>query len=439
MRKPIFSVALVLGALSYVNLGGNGGCGGGTTPAASSSSGAFGVVTVGGKQKLYLPLSGSNAAGNGQIAVVDVGVTGSGSSGVNALVTDIDLGSTDVATCTAGTDTVVVAASTSTYKVWFIDPTSDTVTTSLLLDPMLGNSNFSGGGGIVTGIAMDTVHNQAILSVWDGFAYVDLDKHVVTSYTVTAPSENFGLDTTRELILAPFYACLDSIGDAGLPPPICTTYMAGDAGMMNAGLNVIRLVGDAGVAYTYENFAAMDPTAPVGQEPDSASIDINTGLAVVPDEGSGTQYILDMSKAVYDDQSFTFTAPVSTMVMFSNSLLTGVAIESTTHLALWEEEGGDTIAVGDLSNAYNSGTMPVVGMIPDTPASGGWSNLLDPHGVAVATGIQNGNPVGFIVDNNGGYGGTVWVARIDLQQVMSLGSSADLTPAFTFLNASTKE
>jgi hypothetical protein len=445
MRKPIFLVALILGVVTYTNLGGSG-CGGGTTP-ASSSSGAFGVVTVGGKQKLYLPLQGQNSIGNGQIAVVDVGPAGAGVNGVAALITDIDLGSTDVATCTAGTDTVVVAASTTSYKVWFIDPVTDKIITSLSLDSSLGASSFSGGGGIVNGIAIDTAHNQAILSIWDGFAYVDLTAHSFKGQTLTASAENFGLDTSREMVLAPFYDCAAAMDDAGNPPAICTTYMAGDAGVMIAGLNVIRLFADAGVAYTYENLAATDPTNPLGTKPDSAAVDVNTGLAVLPDEGTGTQYILDMSKAVFDDQAFTFSAPVSTKVAFSYSHLTGVAIESSTHLALWEEEGSDGIAVVNLSNAYSGSAMPVVGRVPSLPAAGGsWSNLLDPHGVAVATGIQSGNPVGFVVSDGSAFaGGGVWVARIDLQKVLSLGAATadggvpDLTPAITFLNASTKE
>jgi hypothetical protein len=233
--------------------------------------------------------------------------------------------------------------------------------------------------------------------------------------------------------------------------------MAGDAGVIPAGLNVIRLVGDGGISYLYENLDAMNPcylndgglglcpqpTTPLGQEPDSAAVDVNTGLAIFPDESSGTQFILDLSKAVFDDQAFTVTAPVSSKVTFTfNNLLCAVAIESSTHLALWEEEGGSGIAVGNVNDVYNNGTMPVTGLIPSVPAGAGWSNLLDPHGVAVTTGIQNGNPVGFVVDDDslsGSLGNGVWVARIDLQKVLSLGSSADISSAIDFLDARTKE
>ena len=48
--------------------------------ATSDRVGAFGVVTVNGKQEALLPVRARNDAGHGQIAVVDVGVSGSGFS-----------------------------------------------------------------------------------------------------------------------------------------------------------------------------------------------------------------------------------------------------------------------------------------------------------------------------------------------------------------------
>jgi hypothetical protein len=448
MRKPILAVGLLLGVGTYVGLGGSGGCGGGSSPASSSSSGAFGVVTVNGKQKLYLPLAGSNSLGNGQIAVVDVGVGGNGVSGAKALITNIDLGSTDLATCTGGTDKVILAAGTGTYKVWFIDPTTDTVTSTLNLDPNLGNSSFSGGGGVVTGIAIDPTNNQAILSVWNGFAYIDLTSKAVTSFTAAAPSENFGFDSSREMILAPFYSCAQGYDATNMPPAICATYTAGNGMPMVAGLTLIRLVGDAGIAYTYQDpdaggdpacmFGGASACAPLGTEPDSASVDTSTGLAVFPDEGSGIQYILDLSHITYNDAAKSFTAPVSSSVTVS---ATGVAIESNSHIAFWEAEHSSGIAAVNLNDAYNSNAIPVSAQMPNPPAGVFWSNLGDPHGVAVTTGIQSGNAVGFVVNDqsSGGAGSAVWVARIDLQKLLTFTSNMDISPAVTFLDATTKE
>src|SRR5581483_9748312 len=110
------------------------GCSSSSTPPApvATGSGAFGVVTVNGKQVMYLPLTSLSPAGNGQIAVVDVGIVPApghnvDDAGTPALVTNIDLGTFDQATATAGDSSVVVAAGTATHKVWFIDPSTNKV------------------------------------------------------------------------------------------------------------------------------------------------------------------------------------------------------------------------------------------------------------------------------------------------------------------------
>jgi hypothetical protein len=81
--------------------------------------------------------------------------------------------------------------------------------------------------------------------------------------------------------------------------------------------------------------------------------------------------------------------------------------------------------------------------MPDKPdGSGAWSNLFDPHGIAVTTGILDGHPVGFVVDVSSA--DRAWVARIDLQKFLALKPElpGDATPeeiaaAVTFLDAST--
>src|SRR6266700_6986489 len=110
-----------------------GGCGGGVKPPppppTGGGSGAFGVVTINGLQKLYLPLpSPPPGKTTNQLAVVDVGVAGAGVAGSPALLGYVDLGTAvDVATTTGGNSQVVIAASTISNKIWIIDPTTDKV------------------------------------------------------------------------------------------------------------------------------------------------------------------------------------------------------------------------------------------------------------------------------------------------------------------------
>ena len=170
-------------------------------PPAAGGTGAFGVVTVGGKQKMYLPQNTLNGANHPLVNVIDVGAAGNGVQGAPALITSIDLGSNNddagsfgafgYATATGGDATTIIAVSTVTPTIWFIDPATDTLVGSTTLDATYGQSGFSGGGGYVTGVAIDSANHRAILSVWNGFALVDLASRTVTGVIQAPPSENF--------------------------------------------------------------------------------------------------------------------------------------------------------------------------------------------------------------------------------------------------------
>ena len=414
----------------------SGGDDGSVTGTSAGGTGAFGIVTVNGKQKMYLPASYDASSGHGIIAVVDVGVAGNGASGAPALITTIDLGSTNVATATGGDSKMVIAASTDNNNVWFIDPTTDTVTKNIQLDATYGVSSFSGGGGYVTGVAVDSANHRAILSVWNGFALVDLATQSITSVIQAPPSENFGFDSIHQRILAPFYDCSTSLAN-GMAPSSCNTPHAGDAGVMIAGLSIIDLTDST--VYTYEDPTQADPTLPVGNEPDSAAADPSEQIYVVPDEGSGTENVLDFSKANFDKATKTVTAPHVILTGFG---LEGVAVEGTSHLGFWEGEGSGNVAVVDLTQARSGGQGWVGGVMPSEPGGVAFGTLGDPHGIAVTTSIINGSPVGFLVDNN-----LHWVVRVDLKQLQGLeqadasvtAGTTQMQGAVTYLDATTKE
>src|ERR1700689_829375 len=173
-------------------------------PISAGSSGAFAVVPVSGKENMYLPVQTQNDAGNAAIAVVDVGIPGNGVNGAPALIKNVDLGTTNYATTTGGTSAMIVAASTQSDDVWFIDPATDTLVSHLNLGATYGSSSFSGGGGFVTGIAADATPNHPILSGWNRFAIADLKTQMILSVIQAPPSENFGYDSVHQRILAPF-------------------------------------------------------------------------------------------------------------------------------------------------------------------------------------------------------------------------------------------
>jgi hypothetical protein len=469
MRARLTAGLVVLGAAGLWSFAQEG-CGSTPKPPATpaTGSGAFGVVTVNGKQELFLPVKGLNDAGDGQIVVVDVGVSGSGVNDAGVLVlpaqvANIDLGDAGKATATAGDATVVIAAGTQTYTVWFIDPTTNKVTDTIQLDPSLNQASFSGGSGLVNGIAIDEANHRAILSVWNGLQFVDLGSHKVTGTVLAAGAENFGYDSSREYVLAPFYDCAatgttgDEDGGGATPPP-CSSYVTvGDAGGIEItdGLNLINLNTDK--VYTFENPDAGSPAEPFGSSPDSAAVDPSTGLAIVPSEFSGFYTFLDLSKAVFsfNGDAGIFTAPSTTLLPASSD--DGVAVDPASHLAFCELEFEDHLSVIDLTKVNTSvlGVGPGAfadAYLPNLPDGNMWENLGDPHGIAVTTGIQTGSPVGFVVTDRSDEGtNDIWVARVDLNMMLTLGTKAAsdagvmslspvmFAPAVTFLDATHKE
>ncbi len=410
---------------------------------AAGGSGAFGVVTIAGHQKMYLPQPGLlTAAGNATIAVVDVGLAGQGVQGAPALLKLIDLGTSDAATATGGDGTVVIAVSTDNRTITFIDPTTDTVTQSILLDASYGRSNFSGGGGYVTGVAVDSPNQRAYLSVWDGFAIVDLSSKTIAGVIKVPPSENFGFDSVNQRILAPFYDCTSAADpNTSEPPPFCSNFKDQSGKVMTDGLNVIDLLDDNAV-YTYQDSQALNPTAPLGDEPDAVAADPATGQIVVPAEGDELEYVVDLSHATFDKAHKSVTAPHIAIDASNADELTGVAVEPTSHIAFFESESGPDMGAADLSTETAATPSYVHAAVPGLPDGTDWRNLFDPHGIAVTIGLIGGHPVGFLVSED-----YHWVARVDLAALLALPTTAggaagqldvaDASAAVTFLDVTT--
>ncbi|TMB50148.1 MAG: hypothetical protein E6J50_06395 [Chloroflexi bacterium] len=407
-------------------------------------------MTTNGLQKMYLPLPDRNEFGHGAIAVVDIGAPGNAMAEVPALITDIDLGTPDRATATGGNTDVVVATSTESRTVWFIDPRTDTIIDTLPLDRDLGRSHFSGNsadsadGAFVTGVAIDSspcsastprcaLGSRAILSVWNGFTLVDLASRTIVGSIVVPPSENFGFDGVARRIIAPFYDCGASRDARRQKLGICANYVTPDGRVITQGLNIVDLTD--GTVYTLQDQTAPEPTMPLGRNPDSAAADPLLQLIVVASEEDDDVNVLNLAEATFDRATRTVTAPRKSASVTEVPRLTGVAIEQTHHYAFLEEEGnrpedpGNGIAVLKLDD-FLAGKASLVVTKMQLPGGQAWRNMGDPHGVAVSTGLDGDRPLGFLVESK-----RRWVARVDLQ---TLASGGPVGLATTFLDARTK-
>src|SRR5262249_61990654 len=113
---------------------------------------------------------------------------------------------------------VVGAAAAESRPSGFFAPRTDQLVGTLGIDASYGTSDFSGGGGYVTGIAIGSLNRRAILSVWNGYVLIDLKTRTIIGSIPAPPAENFGFDGQLQRIIAPFYSCENASGGAWPPP-----------------------------------------------------------------------------------------------------------------------------------------------------------------------------------------------------------------------------
>jgi hypothetical protein len=416
----------------------------------AGGTGAFAVVAAGGTEKLYLPRYGSTTSAP-SLAVVDVAAPGDGIHGAPGRVASVDLGTAagddDYATVTAGDSTIVVAASTVSPTIWFVDPRTDELLGKTRLDESYGQTTFSGNGGYVTSIAMDSANRRALLAVWNGIAVVDVRSRRVQRVVPAPPSENIGFDPVRRWVLAPFYDCASSLDSRGDTPPACAKPHAQNGSPMTDGLSVVDLKDDT--VYTFQYAESEIAGAPVGTMPASAAIDSETGLAVVASKGRLDQTIIDFSRARFDEHTHWVEAPVTVL---RGNALGDVAIASPDHLAFWEGEHASdvagarlpTLAPGvetttvDAGDAGGGSLEPdyVFGRMPALPDGTPWKNVASSHGVAVWPGSSDIGAFGVTVSED-----YRWVARVDLKTLIALPSdyheTSEVAGAVTLLDAQT--
>jgi len=191
--------------------------------------------------------------------------------------------------------------------------------------------------------------------------------------------------------------------------------------------------------------------ATVGSTPDSAAVDFKTNIAVIPDEFTDEQHLINMQEATFSAGGFSapqtvFPIPISSI--FSCEEWTMASVETGSHLLfLANEFGGDfrgsllaCAAVETMPTAPVNGAPPMPAVfhwaqLPATPDGFAWVNAFDPHGIAVFTSVVDGKAYGFLVHRD-----QTWVARIDLAGVRDAPpkvgggpNEVDLTPFVFFL------
>ncbi len=377
------------------------------TGSGGSSSGSTGILVVpfGGKSvdAAYQPMSSG-----GTVQVINLDSISSSS----ALITSIPMpaGYTPNATAASQTSMQVVVVSYTSPDVQVIDATKNVVV-STFKSPVTKSADFSGGSCTICGVLINPVSNLAVLDTGQGYYTMDLNTGSFTPLVLAFTAENFSLDSTTQLIISPTYQ----------QDPINSS----EVQILNVTANTITT-----------NITLNNAT------PDSAATDLSTNVAVVVEEYTGKQNLINLNEIAVSGGNWT--APTTDFpipgCVGGDTDMTMIAVDSGSHTLFSSAEFDVCTAVESLPSSVPVGTPPsptayVWGNMPNTPDSGSWFNGGDPHGVSVFTSVVDGKHYGFLVND-----GQNWVARVDLAGAQAAPplsggqlDQIDLTPYILYL------
>jgi uncharacterized repeat protein (TIGR01451 family) len=370
-----------------------------------SSSNSIGIITapVAGQtvDKAYVALTYQSS-----VAVINADST----SSLTSLITTIALPAGYQPSETAANQATlqVVVISFKSADIQIIDASSDNLIATVTT-PATQIAGF-GRPCIVCGVLFDPTTNQVILDTSQGYMLLDPSALTLSALNASAlAAENFAFDPGARLILSPTYS---------FSSPSFT------------GLQVLNLNTDS-----VFNFGSS-----VGNQPDSAALDFNTEVAVVPDERTTNQYIINLQGAF----SGGFTAPTSVFsIGFTtcSNQWTIVAAQSVSHLLALATEPDNCIAVetmptGPIAGAPDAPSTFHWGHMPLRPDGVAWTNDPVDHGITVFSSVVDTKTYSLLTDLS-----QLWMARVDMAGVRDAALKAggntnevDLTPFVFFLS-----
>jgi len=295
--------------------------------------------------------------------------------------------------------TVCTANNTDVYLI----PAGSTPTVTTLTSGGTSTIGFSGGDCTNCGVAMDAVHNKALVGLSvagaPGFQFLDLGASPTFEAAIFSPAG----DISEDPLIDPTHNLLLSAAESG-------NYEIADV-----------------TTTTAPNFFE---NATGGGELDSSGEDCSTGIALAPAEFSDPSsiFIADLLHATKTAGSpGTWTAPSQNQILSESSLsagANGVAVAQGTHTGLVTGEfGGTNITAIALPKTSGSGVPAVTDWvtcdIPNDPSGNPWNTGDDPHTVTAYLTPNGGHAIGLVA--NGGFDGPPlsFVAVVDLTKMLN--------------------
>ena len=453
--KPKFLSILAACAMSLAACGGGGGgsaatsggaTGGGGGPvlgSTGSSSGSLGVYTNAGATYAVVPsgASGGAAATPNAVKLIAFPKTGSmvaAPSPVTATVITTSLANVSGTTVDPAND--VGAAfdyHSGTISIFKLSTATEIATYNTGAVNTMG---FSGAFGVViSGMIMDPSRKWIILSTADGFDIVDYATPTAPVRVRLIPS--LAKDPVNGIEMMENFA-YDPASPAGFPMLIAGGGASG--GYTTAPVVVV----DASTGAHYTPDAATVAGLPARTDYiDSAAVDTKYHVAVLVEEFSDQQWIVDLNKLTVNTAAGTYNIPTGAAVLLTGATslgyeVTNIAIESNNHVIMaGAGYRGTTISIAQLQDpavglGLVTAPVPLVGYA--MPAGNdnmgnpvAWSGGLDPHGVGAymtdATHPTMPNTsVGLWVNAAGDH-----IAAIDLLGVLNGAATTGYNPLAT--------
>jgi hypothetical protein len=265
---------------------------------------------------------------------------------------------------------------------------------------------FSGGSAFIAGAIPDTGRDGVWLATADGYAFFDRKTQTLAStassgaplpFTISLPyvlAENFGADVMHGLLFAPNYG------------------------------RTVQLVD-----LTKEKSYYMDATAYAAKfsalsSPDAGSVDSGYQVGIITNEDSPDVGFINLKSITKIDATAglsTFTPATDGTAYLKlgtfGPTLSGSAVDSDTHLALFMAGFSADIAVGQLQDPASvvSGS-PWKGLTDwrfSTLSS--YSIARDPHAVAVVHNLSNDKAYGYLLD-----GTNIKALQIDMSSYLAM-------------------
>ena len=310
----------------------------------------------------------------------------------------------------------VVVISYSSPNVQIIDANSDNVNdltsntvVSTFTAPVTSSVSFNGVSCIICGIVINPAGDQAILSTAQGYFTMDVNAGTFTALPVVPPAfpgANFTvnpLNQAAELIFSSTYG-----QDPNSSGEVQILDLAGNSAVTNTGLGVAT--------------------------PSAVGLDLFTNLAVVNDQNSANQVLLNLNER-QNLTSTTWSASQTVVPLTAGcgtppvpmsmvAIADGVASQNKSHIVFSSQLSGNCVGFEALPFLAVAGPPDPAtvtfgyGAMPSIPGGAGFSNGNDPNSIAAFVSIFNKKIYGLLVNSN-----QDWIARLDLGSLGNLSAT----------------